>query len=284
MEPNVRWKRKYKKYMNESHGIDTLLTVLQAERLRLEELQLSLEKEMRWLPPGKVIYKEIEGRRYCYLGETVEDPARPGHFINRQRLLGNKERKLRESLCRKRQITELQPILRENHATLERCIAHYIPVSVWPKLFEPMPEKLIPKSRRPIPWERKPFESNPYHPEGLIHVTQSGRRVRSKSEAIIAGLLEVHQIPFRYEARLDLGGRHVYPDFTIQRNLDGAIFYWEHFGMTENSEYVGTMEEKMAAYRQAGITPWNELITTYDRSSGSLDVRMIESLMRSIFL
>lgn len=270
--------------MNENRGIDSIMTVLQAEQLRLEELQRSLEKEMRWLPPGNVIYKEIEGRRYFYLGETVEDPAQPGQYVNRQRILGNKERKLRESLCRKRRITELQPILRENYATLDRCIAHYIPVSVWPALCEPMPEKLIPRSRRPIPWEREHFESNPFHPDGLIHVTQSGRRVRSKSEAIIAGLLEVHRIPFRYEARLDLGNRYVYPDFTIRRNLDGAIFYWEHFGMTEKTEYLETMEEKMAAYREAGITPWNELITTYDRASGSLDVRMIESLMRSIFL
>ena len=58
-------------------------------------------------------------------------------------------------------------------------------------------------------------EANGGYVDGLIYLTRSGVRVRSKSERTIADALEQREIPYRYEAALALGGASRYPDFTI---------------------------------------------------------------------
>ena len=46
-------------------------------------------------------------------------------------------------------------------------------------------------------WMQESYESNPRYPEKLIHKTMDGKRVRSKSEVIIANALHHHGIPYR---------------------------------------------------------------------------------------
>jgi hypothetical protein len=130
-------------------------------------------------------------------------------------------------------------------------------------------------------WSEAEFKSNPAYQEALIHTTLGGRKVRSKSEAIIAGLLESSAIPFRYEAELLLGDQKYYPDFTLRRPKDGKIFYWEHFGLTVNLEYQIAMEQKLHCYWRYGITPWDRLLTTYDLENGSIDVQTIQSVINA---
>lgn len=132
-------------------------------------------------------------------------------------------------------------------------------------------------------WENEEYDSSELFPEGLLFSTVGGLKVRSKSEAIIAGLLEINNVPFRYEAALNLGDKTYYPDFTILRPGDKKILYWEHFGMADDEGYSTSMDRKMAIYRKHGIVPWDQLITTYEIERGSMDVRDIQNII-NLFL
>lgn len=261
---------------------DTILTMMERERQRLERLLRDIARECSTLPAGSISFKTIRGRRYFY--QSTDNDT--GTDKPRQRYLSNRGEKLIADLWHKRQLRETADIVAANIAVLDEFIRDYIPVSAWP-ISTATPwelQKSHRKRNRPVEWEREEYETNSYRPDDRIHTTQSGRKVRSKSEALIAGLLEAHGIPFRYEARLDLADRYIFPDFTIRRPRDGAIFYWEHFGLTEDPSYAEATAAKLQAYRENGLHPWNQLITTYDQANGSFDSQCIDALIRYKFL
>ena len=104
-----------------------------------------------------------------------------------------------------------------------------------------------------------------WHEEELIYLTNSGIRVRSKSERTIAEALDQKGIPYRYEAALALGGAKRYPDFTINRPSDGKMFLWEHFGLMNDDGYRQKAVEKLALYAKYGFSPFDSLICTYEQ-------------------
>ena len=111
------------------------------------------------------------------------------------------------------------------------------------------------------------------------HVTPMGVLVRSKSEALIAGILELYGLEYQYEKRMTLGGRSFYPDFTLANVLSGELIYWEHFGLTHDSEYRKVMAEKLAVYEEHGILPWKNLIITFDSEDGYIDMQKIHRIL-----
>lgn len=56
-----------------------------------------------------------------------------------------------------------------------------------------------------------------------------------------------------YERELIAGGQRRYPDFRIHNTTTDTVFYWEHFGLSENARYAEAMAEKISWYRQIGI-------------------------------
>ena len=125
-------------------------------------------------------------------------------------------------------------------------------------------------------WATQPYRQSTYMPERKVHTTSRGLRVRSKSELLIAEKLYEHGIPFRYEQILTIDGIDYAPDFTLMR-ADGTLVYWEHCGLTSSRGYMRRHWQKMQVYAEAGITPWNNLIVTYDDENGLLDLRTVES-------
>ena len=109
--------------------------------------------------------------------------------------------------------------------------------------YYPLLQSYFAKDKLPVSaqkWRAESYETNPSHPENLIHTTLAGHKVRSKSEVIISNLLYTNQIPYRYEAALPLKEFTAYPDFTILHPVTNKIFYWEHFGMMDNAPYCDT--------------------------------------------
>ena len=101
--------------------------------------------------------------------------------------------------------------------------------------------------------------------DSLVYVTNSGIRVRSKSERMIADALDQNGIPYLYDAGLALGEEVRYPDFTIRRPFDGKVFLWEHFGLMDDREYEQKTIRKLALYARHGYFPFDNLICTYER-------------------
>ena len=113
------------------------------------------------------------------------------------------------------------------------------------------------------------------YPEYKIHKTCTGEMVRSKSEAFIYTCLCNHKIPFRYECALPLGTRTIYPDFTIRHPNTGETYYWEHFGMMDESYYYQKTFPKLQLYASYGIIPSINLITTYETKKHPLSSEVI---------
>ncbi len=132
-------------------------------------------------------------------------------------------------------------------------------------------------------WASAAFDQASFLPETKRHITRSGVRVRSKSELLIAEKLYEYKLPFRYEQVLYVCDTPYAPDFTIRR-ADGKLFYWEHFGLLGSKEYFERQVNKIRQYVSVGITPWDNLIITFEDEAGDLDVRSVESEIRNRLL
>ena len=153
--------------------------------------------------------------------------------------------------------------------------------------YYPLLQSYFAKDKLPLSaqkWCAESYETNPSHPENLIHTTLAGHKVRSKSEVIISNLLYTNQIPYRYEAALPLKEFTAYPDFTILHPVTNKIFYWEHFGMMDNAPYCDTACNKLKTYCYNGIFPSMQLITTYETSKCPISTDQVQQIITQYFL
>ena len=128
------------------------------------------------------------------------------------------------------------------------------------------------------------YQKNPNYPEQLIHKSISGNLVRSKSEAFIDMVLHINKIPFRYECALQLDEITIYPDFTIRHPVTGETYYWEHFGLMDQTSYIQKTFSKLELYASHGIIPSVNLLTTYETKENPLSMDMLEKIVHHYFL
>lgn len=144
----------------------------------------------------------------------------------------------------------------------------------------------------PLPREVVVGRGTRFLEDGLIHRTERGDLVRSKSELVIADKLHARGVDYVYEQPLQLGdGRVRYPDFTIADPASGVTYYWEHLGLLHDPGYRARWERKRAEYLAAGIQPHEEgggtagtLIETRDDPTGGLDAGHIAELIDTVIL
>ena len=144
----------------------------------------------------------------------------------------------------------------------------------------------------PLPREVTVNSQRRFLEEGLIHRTERGDLVRSKSELVIADKLHARGIDYAFEQPLVLrNGRTRYPDFTIADHARGLTFYWEHLGMLDDPGYRARWERKRAEYLRCGIGPHEDgggaegtLIETRDEPGGRLDAAAIASVIDDVIL
>ena len=86
-----------------------------------------------------------------------------------------------------------------------------------------------------------------------------------------------------------LGGATRYPDFTIDDEISGKTFYWEHLGLLHRDDYRRSWEKKLAWYRENGVTlieegggPNGALIVTRDSDDGGLDMQKINGYIERL--
>ncbi|MDD5227124.1 MAG: ATP-binding domain-containing protein, partial [Candidatus Omnitrophica bacterium] len=121
------------------------------------------------------------------------------------------------------------------------------------------------------------------HLEALIHRTRKGIAVRSKSEVVVADVLDALGISYEYEqplySRTDPKDFRL-PDFTA--SFEGDVFYWEHLGMLNVPSYREAWERKQAWYKENGFS--DRLITSQDGPDGGIDAAKIEQTARQRIL
>lgn len=135
----------------------------------------------------------------------------------------------------------------------------------------------------PMPYQVTVNGAERFLEERLIHRTERGELVRSKSELVIAEMLCARNIDYVYEQPFVLpDGRIRYPDFTISNPARGVTYYWEHLGRLDDPDYRARWERKRAEYLAAGLRPLDDrgeadrvLVETQDEPGGGLDAAAI---------
>lgn len=123
----------------------------------------------------------------------------------------------------------------------------------------------------------------PPHAENLIHKTEKGHMVRSKSELIIANLLHREGMSYEYEQPLDgqkvLGRLH--PDFSFA-DAAGDRIIWEHLGMMHDEEYVRGWKWKLEWYLKNGYIPDQNLFVTEERRGKGLSMDDLSAVAKKV--
>jgi hypothetical protein len=118
--------------------------------------------------------------------------------------------------------------------------------------------------------------------EHLIHRTERGELVRSKSELVIANLLYHHNLAYHYEKPLQLSsGRWIHPDFSFA-DPAGEPIVWEHLGMMAKKEYSDSWAKRKAQYVASGFVLGENLFTSEDGPDGSLDSQTLAQVATQI--
>ena len=125
-------------------------------------------------------------------------------------------------------------------------------------------------------WEAVKYEGKAFDGDAPEFYTAKGERVRSKSEVIIADLLNRMAIPYRYEYPVFLkGAGTVYPDFTVLNVKLRKEIYLEHLGMMDDLPYVEKALLKISSYERNGIYPGERLILTYETRKNPLNQKEV---------
>lgn len=251
-------------------------------RKRINQIEMELKKiegmDTEW-PQGELICAKNSKHYKWYL-----------HINGKYTYLPKREEKLAQKLALKRYYRLRKRDLRKE---LETCRT-YIRKSdgtndLTSKMMDNMEyERLLGKQFRVVSreleeWQKSEYAGNSNHLENLIVKGTQGKLLRLKSEAIIDKILYTAGIPFRYEDELRLGNVTLYPDFTIRHPLTGQFFYWEHFGMMDNPEYIHHACQKIKVYCENGIIPSINLILTYETKEHPLGISDVEKVVKEYF-
>lgn len=111
-------------------------------------------------------------------------------------------------------------------------------------------------------WVNQPYEGKIIGENVPVLISDKGDRVRSKSELNIANHLFRNNIPYKYECPLMVGGRLLYPDFTVLDVKRRKEIYWEHRGMMDEKDYSREAVSRVRMYAKSGIILGDNLIIT----------------------
>jgi hypothetical protein len=240
----------------------------------LEALMTLIQKEY-WdkvaayshMPKGNLYIKNRTGRRAEYYIYTEADGVKRQQYIpvaERADILNLLSRRNLLKTEINGAVADLQPILNRCKPFIEKTVS--------------MMKQLPVTNSFPVSVSEKQG-----YTQYLRYHTEHGEQVRSKSEVIIANLLQERGICYFYEKALLLDRLPVYPDFTVVHPYTGRLWIWEHLGMMDDAKYRAAWEQKRERYRQAGITEETNLILTEEGYHGALDVKKIIDIIEKTF-
>lgn len=130
-------------------------------------------------------------------------------------------------------------------------------------------------------WQGEEYQGKEFYDDTPELYTQRGERVRSKSELIIADILNQAGVPYRYEYPLYLNGMgKVYPDFTVLNVNKREELFWEHFGMMDEPTYAEAAIKKIATYVQNEIFVGKKLILTFETRMVPINQKVVRALIK----
>ncbi|MBR4861949.1 MAG: hypothetical protein IKU09_07090 [Firmicutes bacterium] len=251
----------------------------------LDELKKRLENcetELAACPEGELyqvrrggkteFYRAVKGSDHHRVRNSLRSEPEVAAALARKVYLKEECRRLKDDISFIQQIMKRRP-----EKSSENILADL------PARFKDLPKEWLLGSQNMAGvsaadrWAAEPYRQSDYRPEEKTKITSRGLHVRSMAEVVCCERYYHHDVPFRYEAALEIGEYTFAPDITAMRRRDGKIFYHEHCGLPRVPEYWRKHKWKLELYEKAGIVPWDNLIVTYGDRNGNVDVREIEA-------
>ncbi|MDO4479393.1 MAG: hypothetical protein Q4B73_10250 [Lachnospiraceae bacterium] len=114
-------------------------------------------------------------------------------------------------------------------------------------------------------------------------MTEQKEEVRSKSEKMIADKLFYSNVTYRYETSLNLGGKIIYPDFTILNMRTRETLYLEHFGKMDDPAYCTQALKRIDLYSEYGILQGQQLFFTMETGDKPVNMKVLDDFIKTKF-
>ncbi len=134
-------------------------------------------------------------------------------------------------------------------------------------------------------WLSVQYNEKYFTDDSYEYYTDRNEKVRSKSELIIANMLNKYSIPYRYEYPIRVKGMGtVYPDFITLNVRRRKEIYWEHLGLIDNEDYRTMAIRKMESYEKTDIFLGDNLIVTLETAHQPLSTIELERKIHKYLL
>ena len=241
---------------------------------------------------------KLIARKMKAVEEAPDGCLRIGHsnnsvqFFDRNKYLSKRDPEMIRKLAQKNYDMKIIRTAQSEKALLVRLLSDYpnVPVETLYSEQSEMRQEFI----RPIilpdevyaeRWQNEPYIKKPFNEDLPEIESNRGERVRSKSEKMIADMLALNGVPYKYECPLvDEYGNTIHPDFTILKVRTREIFYWEHCGRLDDPKYARDLDDRMRFYGKLGIFAGDKLLITTEISDNPINMRLAESMMRTVLL
>lgn len=278
------------KTRKERSNISKIIENAKEEYDKLQQMLNFIERDLKDAPEGCLIFNQKANAAYPY--HQYYDSENRKHirtYINKSNL------DFARALAQKGYLIDVKTILEKNKKALENLLNEYDEESIdlsyemldnsRKSLVNPVRISVKEQVRR---WDSETYELCSIYPENLKFETDKGEMVRSKSEVIIANLLNQNRkhILYKYERPLEVmvvGKAYtIYPDFTIINLHTGKIYYWEHAGRMDDPKYADDFVRKMHTYINNGLYPGEDVIISYETMNYPLNIHNINLLIKQI--
>ncbi len=261
--------------------MDSFFAALKKRKQELKDTLEECRHQLENLPEGRLrIAEKPGGPQYYQSGDGKDTYLRVS------------DRKTAEQLAQRRYcekvIRQAQKELKQMESLEAVCQEDFL-ASLW-KEMNPLRRALvqpldIPDEEYAKAWSEVAYTGKEIDETERTFLTERGETVRSKSEKIIADMLALRGVPYRYEYPLKLRGWGLfYPDFHALNVRTREEFILEHFGMMDNPEYVRKFLRKMRIYERSGIYPGHNLLCTFETSAEPLDSSAVEKLIQRFLI
>jgi hypothetical protein len=259
---------------------DNLNQQARVKVMEIESIIKKVEEKLKNQAPGK-IWICRKGNSYQYFSVTKK--SKNGN-IKRSYIRKSEQGKIKR-LLQNEYLTKALLVLKKSEKALKQFVKYYDCQKII-NLYERLPQG---KKNHVIPfiyddeafarkWQSQIFERKTVEKSDFI--TARNEKVRSKSEHIIANLLQQKNVPYHYEFPLKLkNGLVIHPDFYCLNKRTQESFYWEHFGMMTDREYAANFVQRLSLFSQNNIFPGRNLLITTESDSKPLSTKDIERLI-----
>ena len=263
---------------------ELIRNILKRRLLKLEKIKKNRENSLKRAPEGKLRISSSKGRPQYYC--RYEKSDKNGIYIPQKDIV------MARRLGQKDYDQETLDSVQTEILIIKRFLANYPDVAA-EEVFQSLPllkrdlicpfemtDEMFVEAWLSKEYERKEFRKTD---EGFS--TDHGEIVRSKSEWIIANLLEKYAVPYRYEAALYLPGMGIiHPDFTTLNVRLREERYWEHEGMMDNPEYAERAIQRERVYIKNGYLPGDKLILTSETARQPLNPEIVKWMIEKYCL